>query len=438
MRALRVLVISVWVLVLTLVSASCLANTDQPPRLIAIDGAIGPPVAHYVERSLTEAASEQAPFVVIRLDTPGGLSVSMRDVIKAILAAPMPVICWVGPKGARAASAGTYILYSCGLAAMAPGTNVGAATPVQLTGLGGSNTPAKPQTAEEKKVLNDAVAYIDSLAQLRGRNADWARKAVKEGDSLTAGDALNRRVIDLIAPDLPALLEKINGLSIPTANGKAVVHSEQAVLEPLQRSWKERFLTVLATPTVAYILLMIGIYGLILEGLHPGALLPGTLGAICLILALFALQVLPVSWAGFGLIILGAALLVAEAFVPSFGTLGLGGLVAFVIGSVMLFDTDAPGYSLPAAYIGSAAFLAALGLGVIVYFLMKMRRRPVVSGREGMIGITVKALQDFDEEGYVLAAGERWLARSSQPVKKGDKLVTVKMDGLTLHVRPAN
>lgn len=403
--------------------------------LIEVVGAIGPPAANYVERTLEAAAERQSPFVVLRIDTPGGLSASMRDIIKDILAAPMPVVCWVGPSGARAASAGTYILYACGVAAMAPGTNLGAATPVQLSGVSGSQTPAKPQTAEQQKVLNDAIAYIRSLAELRGRNVGWAEKAVREAASISAESALDKGVIDLLATDQADLLARLDGMSAPSSLGDQVIHSQQARLEVQQHSWKERFLALLSTPTLAYLLLMIGIYGLILEGLHPGAMVPGTVGAICLILALFALHTLPVNWAGFALIVLGAVFLVAEAFVPSFGVLGLSGVIAFVIGSIMLFDSDSPAYSLPFAYIAASGFVAALGLGVLVYFLAKMRRQPVVSGQEGMIGLEGRVLEDFEQQGYVLVAGERWQASSRQPLHKGDRVVTESLHGLVLSVR---
>lgn len=423
------------VMVLAFAPGFAMAASQPSPQLIEIDGAIGPPMASYVARTLDVAAEKNAPFVVIRLDTPGGLSSSMRDIIQNLLDAPMPVVCWVGPKGARAASAGTYILYACGLASMAPGTNIGAATPVQISGLGGSKTPAEPKTAEQQKILNDAIAYITSLAQMRGRNVAWAEKAVREGASLSAKNALEKNVINLMAPNLPTLLDKLDGHSIATSHGTVVLHSANASLNALEPNWKEQFLAVLATPTIAYILLMIGIYGLILEGLHPGAIVPGTVGAIALILALFALHALPISWAGFALIILGAILMVSEGFVPSFGALGLGGLVAFVIGSILLFDSNAPGYTLPAVYIGSGGFVAALGLGTLVYFLAKMRRRPVVSGREHMIGRTAVALADFQESGYVRAEGERWHARSATPVHKGETVNIEAMEDLTLRVR---
>jgi membrane-bound serine protease (ClpP class) len=348
----------------------------------------------------------------------------------------VPVVCWVGPEGARAASAGTYILYSCGLATMASGTNVGAATPIALSGSGGSKTPAKPKTAEQHKVLNDAIAYITSLAELRHRNAKWAEKAVRNAASLSAKQALKKNVVNLLAPNLPALLKKIDGSKVPAANGTVTIHSAGTSLQPIGRNWREGFLSALANPTIAYILLMIGIYGLILEGLHPGVFLPGTVGAIALILALFALNALPIDWAGFALIILGALMLVAEAFLPTFGTMGIGGIVAFVIGSILLFDSPAPGFTLPRVYIGSAAFVASLALGGIVYFLVRMRRRPVVSGREQMVGMRATALEDFAENGWVRAAGERWKAQSVTPVHKGDTVVIESMRDLILRVHP--
>lgn len=410
--------------------------TAASPMLIEIEGPIGPPAAMYVERTLKLANDNFVPFVVVRMDTPGGLMDAMREINQAFLGSSVPVVCWVGPKGAHAASAGTYMLYACDVAVMASSTNIGAATPISMSGMGESNTPAEPETAAEKKVLNDAIAYIRGLAETHNRNADWAEEAVKEGASLGATEALEKNIIDFIADDLPELLNKLDGFTV-SVNGREIVFDTQGMtLNAQPLSWKEQFLSVVATPTVAYLLLMIGIYGLILEGMHPGALLPGTLGGICLIVALFALQVLSVSWAGFALIILGAILLVAEAFVPSFGVLGLGGIVAFIIGSVMLFDLDAPGYSLPKAYIASGAAVASLGLGMIVYFLARMRRAPVVSGREGMVGLTITALEDFDTQGWALAHGERWLTQTTHPVKKGDLLQTDRIDGLVLFAHP--
>jgi len=411
-------------------------TASAAPRQLAIDGPIGPPMASYVHRGLATARQQGSPFVVIRIDTPGGLSDSMRSIVKDILASPVPVICWVGPEGARAASAGTYILYACGLAAMAPGTNVGAATPVSLVSPGKSGTSPEPKSAEGRKVLNDAVAYIRSLAELRGRNADWAETAVRTGASISAKTALEKGVIDRIAPDVPALLDAIDGTKVPAANGPVAISSKGTQPETLAPDWRERFLQVITNPTVAYLLFIIGIFGLLLEGLHPGFFLPGTVGAISLILALFAFHALPVNYAGLALILLGAGLLVAEAFVPSFGTLGLGGIAAFVIGSIILLDTHAPGYTLPRIYIGAAGGIAAIALGGLVYFVVRMRRRPIVSGREAMVGSEAVALEDFAARGWVRAAGERWRAQCEVPVHKGDRLRVESVDGLTLSVSP--
>ena len=410
------------------------AATTAPE--IAITGPIGPPMVDYVQRSLAQAQKQSAPFVLVRLDTPGGLSSSMRHIIKSILASPVPVVCWVGPEGARAASAGTYILYSCGYASMAPGTNVGAATPVMLSPGGDSTTPAKPKTAEQRKVLNDAVAYITSLAQLRGRNAQWAVKAVRDADSITAKTALDKNVIEKIAPDPETLIAELDGVSVPAAKGTVKLDTKGVTLKPIDQDWREQLLTVITNPTIAYLLFIIGIFGLLMEGLHPGFILPGTVGAISLILALFAFHALPINYAGLALIVLGVSLLAAEAFVTSFGVLGIGGIVSFVFGSIMLIDTHAPGYSLPRIYISSIAAAASVVILGLLIFVVRMRRRPVVSGREHMIGRTAIALSDFDGKGHVRIEGERWTAYSTEPVKKGQRVTVTGMDGLTLSVSP--
>ena len=410
------------------------AGTVAPE--IAITGPIGPPMASYVQRELNAAASAQAPFVLIRLDTPGGLSASMRIIIKAILASPVPVVCWVGPEGSRAASAGTYILYACGYAAMAPGTNVGAATPVALNPTGGSNTPAKPKTAEGKKILNDAVAYIKSLAELRGRNAGWAEQAVRNGASITAKTALAKQVINRIASNPQALLVAINGVTVPTAKGAVTLHTGNITLKIRNQDWRERLLTVITNPTVAYLLFLIGLFGLGIEGLHPGFILPGTVGAISLILALFAFHALPVNYAGLALIVLGVILFVAEAFVTSYGALAIGGIVAFVFGSIMLINTHAPGYSLSRIYIGSIAAAAGVVILGLLSFVVRMRRRPVVSGLEHMIGRVATALSDFDSRGYVHIEGERWAAVTPTPLKRGERVIVDSIDGLVLSVSP--
>lgn len=403
---------------------------------IAITGPIGPPMADYVQRSLRQAEKQSAPFVLVRLDTPGGLSTSMRTIIKSILASPVPVVCWVGPEGARAASAGTYILYACGYASMAPGTNVGAATPVALSPGGGSSTPAKPKTAEQRKVLNDAVAYITSLAQLHGRNADWAVKAVRDADSITAKTALAKGVINRIAPNPETLIGMLNGATVPSAKGTIKLDTRGVTLKTIHQDWREQLLTVITNPTVAYLLFIIGIFGLLMEGLHPGFILPGTVGGISLILALFAFHALPVNYAGLALILLGVILFVAEAFVTSYGTLAIGGIVSFVFGSIMLIDTHAPGYTLPRIYISSIAAAASVVILGLLIFVVRMRRRPVVSGREHMTGRTAVAISDFDGKGPVRIEGERWTATSPVPIRKGQRVTVTGMDGLLLSVSP--
>lgn len=410
------------------------ASTTAPE--IAINGPIGPPMADYVHRTLAAAARDKAPLVLVRIDTPGGLSDSMRSIVKDILASPVPVVCWVGPEGARAASAGTYILYACGYAAMAPGTNVGAATPVELSPGGGSNTPAKPKTAEQRKILNDAVAYISSLAQMRGRNANWAEQAVRDADSITAKTALQKHVIDAIASAPEALLVMLDGTKVPTAKAPVKLDTQGVTLKSVPQDWREQLLTVITNPTVAYLLFIIGIFGLLMEGLHPGVVLPGTVGAISLILALFAFHALPVNYAGLALIVLGIILFVAEAFVTSYGTLAIGGIVSFVFGSIMLIDTHAPGYSLPRIYIGSIAAAASVVILGLLIFVVRMRRRPVVSGREHMVGRAAIALSDFDHTGYVRIEGERWAAVTSEPVREGQRVTVTRMDGLVLSVSP--
>lgn len=433
----RAVLVAALVVLLGVCANDAMAASSRVP-VLEIDGAIGPPAAEYVGRALHQAVRARAPFAIIRINTPGGLSDSMRSIVQDILASPIPVVCWVGPEGSRAASAGTYILFACGLAAMAPGTNVGAATPVELSSLGGSSTPAEPKTAEQNKVLNDALAYIRSLAQLRHRNVQWAEKAVRHGASLTAEEALKENVINLIAPDLTTLVTELNGRSVPAENGSHRLTTGDVVLYASGPDWRERFLAVITTPTVAYLLFIIGIYGLLLEGFHPGFFLPGTVGAISLILALFAFHALPINYAGLGLILLGAAMLIAEAFLPTFGTLGFGGIAAFVVGSIMLMNTHAPGYSLPRIYIGSVGAAAAVVLGGLVFFVVRARRRPVVSGREHMIGLRAIALEDFAETGMVRVEGERWRARTRLPVHKGDAVIVESVEGLTLSVHPAS
>jgi membrane-bound serine protease (ClpP class) len=349
----------------------------------------------------------------------------MREIIKAILASPVPVAAYVAPSGARAASAGTFILYAAHVAAMAPGTNLGAASPVSL---GGGSADKKDEKGGmdtmTRKVTNDAVAYIRGLAELRRRNADWAEKAVREGASLPAQQALKMKVVDYVAPDLPALLKSL---------GKG-----GAEVKEVQLDWRTKVLGVITNPSVAYLLILVGIYALIFEFMNPGLVLPGVVGAIALLTAAYALHLLPVNYAGLALMALGIAFMVAEAFVPAYGSLGVGGLVAFVLGSVMLIDEPAnlPGFDIPYALIGGVAVASAGFLVFVLGALAKSRRRAVVTGREQMIGAAGEALEDFEREGWVHVRGERWKARSRGPLRRGQKLRVTGMHGLVLEVNP--
>lgn len=418
---------------------------------IIIDGPIGPATSAYIADGLEAARERGAELVLLKIDTPGGLAQAMRDIVQAILASPVPVVGYVAPSGARAASAGTYILYAAHIAAMAPATNLGAATPVSIGGVAPADSGGEPAAAPEaeqpvadsatamrRKVVNDAVAAIRALANRRGRNADWAEAAVRQGVSLSAQAALERNVIDLIAADTGDLLAAIDGRRVEVAGSVQVLTTEGLVLETVAPDWRIKLLAVLTNPTVAYILLMIGIWGLILEGYSPGAILPGVVGAICLLLALFAFQILPVSFAGLALLVLGVALMIGEAFAPSFGVLGLGGVAAFVIGSIMLMDTGVPGYQVPLALVAAVATASGLFMFLIVALFTRSRRRRVVTGREGLIGAAGVALGDFDRQGRIRVHGEIWNARTDQPLRAGQPVRVVDINGLTLTVEPAD
>jgi membrane-bound serine protease (ClpP class) len=442
---------------LWLVWAALEVQAAQPAavRVLEVQDAIGPASADFIVRGIAQAAEAGAPLVVIQLDTPGGLDSSMRLIIQAILASRVPVAVFVAPEGARAASAGTYILYAAQIAAMAPATTLGAATPVALgmpgierkppAGEGSAPVPASgaasmpaagPPDAMKAKQVHDAAAFIRGLAQQRGRNAEWAERAVREAVSLTASEALRDKVIDVIADDVPQLLERIDGRSVKLHGGTVTLATRGVAVEVVQPDWRQRLLSVIANPSFALVLMMIGIYGLIFEFSSPGFGLPGTVGAICLLLAAFALQLLPVNYAGLALILLGLALFAAELLSPSFGVLGVGGVVAFIAGGLLLFDRDVPGLGVPLALIlglaASSAAVVLLGGGLA----LKARTRPVVSGREEMIGARGRVLAVDAGTAWGEVHGERWKVRSALALQPGQALRVTALDGLTLLVEP--
>lgn len=463
LQALTLFLVPVWTLLAPAVQAQE-SSAEGGVQVMTLEGGIGPAPADWFQRALDDAAAADAELFVLKLDTPGGLSKSMREMIQALLASPVPVVTWVAPEGARAASAGTYLIYASHLAAMAPATNLGAATPVQMGGGGGGDDSPLPLgddqgqedsgasgddsgsakdgasesnnagSAKKRKRINDAVAYIRGLAEKRGRNADWAERAVRESVSLSSSAALEKNVIDLQADTLDDLLQQLDGRSVDTRTGKRTLALSEAPVNRVEKDWRTQFLATITNPSVAYILMMIGIYGLILEFYNPGMGVPGVVGAISLLTALYALQMLPISYVGLGLILLGIGLMVTEALNPTFGILGIGGGVAFIVGSIMLMDTDLPGYQIAMPIIAAFGVTSILILSVVLRLAFQAFRHEVVSGAEGMLNETARALEDFDEEGRVRAMGEMWRARTDTPVQQGQTLRIRNIEGLTLYV----
>ena len=436
--------------ILIALSAALLALAPATPAaaeraiVLEIDGAIGPPIADYIIRELNAARSGDARLVILRMNTPGGLDTSMRQIISAILASPVPVATYVAPNGARAASAGTYIAYASPIAAMAPGTNIGAATPVQFGGGGlfpseqksKEQKDAKPGDAdtETRKIINDAVAYIRSLAALNGRNADWATDAVRSAASLPAAEALALHVIDVIADDVPDLLRKIDGREIAIAGKPQRLASSGLEVEVRPPGWQTELLMLVTNPNVAFILMLIGVYGLIFEFFSPGAVAPGLIGAISLLLAFYALAFMPINYAGAALVLFGVALMIAEVHIGAFGALGVGGIAAFVIGAVMMFPAQAPGFTLSHGVVAVTA-LGSAALLLLALAAVLRRRRPVVTGHEALIGAEGETVSWQDGEGRVRVKGEIWLARSDAALTAGSRVKIVGRDGLVLRVQ---
>lgn len=453
---------------------SMFASLDQPRAaaqggaiLLEVDGAIGPATAAYIEGGLEEASARGASLVILRMDTPGGLDTSMREIIRSIVASDIPVASYVGPSGARAASAGTYILYASHIAAMAPGTNLGAATPVSLGGGGLPFMPgmeeeaeeteeadqpdeaaeeentedapaigAAPENAMEAKVINDAVAYIRSLAEMRGRNADWAESAVREAASLPASEALSENVIDVVATSIQDLLTQIDGRTVTVGEDELTLETEGLVPEAIVPDWRNNALAVITNPNVAMILMMIGMYGLLLEFWNPGSLYPGTIGAICLVIALYALAALPLNFAGLALVLLGLALIVGEMFTPSVGILGIGGTISITLGAIFFIDTQSPQFQVSWSVIASIAVMTGGFSLLVAYLAASSFRRKVVTGQEEMVGLDGKVLDWNGTSGRVLVHSESWKAIADRPLAPGQRIRVVTMDGLTLKIEP--
>ncbi|NCF14437.1 MAG: nodulation protein NfeD [Gammaproteobacteria bacterium] len=418
-------------------SAPTSANTFTVIEL-NIEGGIGVATADYVHSGIEHAVEVGADLVIVNMDTPGGLMKPMREIVQDVLNSPVPVAAYVTPAGARADSAGTYILLSAHIAAMAPTTHLGAATPVPLMGTDRDKDADESESgpAMDLKMMNDAVSYIRGLAERHDRNADWAEKAVTEAATLTAAEALENNVIDFVAKDREEFLKLLDGHKIEVAGETRTLSTETAEVVVFEPDWRIRLLAVISNPEIVLVLGLIGLYGLMYEGWNPGAIVPGVVGIICLLLAAYALQVIPVNFAGLALILIGIALIVAEAYAPSFGALGIGGIAAFVFGAIIMFDSDIPGFGISYAFVIGIALVFAVLVVWLVGFLLKLRRRGAVSGTASIIGGIATAVEDFTGDGKVWLEGEAWQARSALPLTKNQQAVVRTMDGLILVVEP--
>jgi membrane-bound serine protease (ClpP class) len=444
--------ISALAVALMLAAVPSAASAPRHAVVLDIDGAIGPAIADYISSRLAAVKPDETGLVILRMNTPGGLASSMREIIRAILASPVPVATYVAPSGARAASAGTYIAYASAIAAMAPGTNIGAATPIQIGG--GSLLPTEkkksndkekaensasgePADTETRKIVNDAVAYIRSLAELNKRNADWAEQAVRSAKSVSAQEALKLNVIDVIADNVPDLLSKIDGRTVIVAGKLVTLKTADLRVVTLAPGWRVKLLAVITDPNVAFLLMLVGIYGLIFEFAVPGTVAPGTIGVICLLLALYALNLLPINYAGAGLVLFGIGLMLAEIHIGAFGVIGIGGVVAFGIGSFMMFNSGVPGFGLSISVVVAAMIVTAALFVLVLGLLLRSRKRPVVTGKEALLGAEGEALTWQQDEGRVRVQGEIWRARAVHPLTPGTRVKVVNREGLVLLVEPA-
>jgi len=409
--------------------------------VLQVKGVVSPAMRDLVSRHLVYASERGANIMILQLHTPGGLYNSMQEIIQDILDSPVPVATYVAPAGSHAASAGTYILYASHIAAMAPSTNLGAATPVQMNDSGPQKQQDKDVPTQgspmDQKMVNDASAYIRSLAEMRGRNAEWAERAVRSAESLTATEALSKKVIDIIADDIPTLLDQMDGRTVKMKEGKTMkLKTRGAIVETVVPDWRHKLLEVITHPNVALLLMSLGFYGLVYEFANPGALLPGIVGAICLLLGLFALNILPINYAGLALIFIGLALMAGEALTPSFGIMGVGGAVAFFAGAMMLIDSDTPDYGVDILVAGSITFVSVAFLSIILALVLKAQRRPKTTGIEELTTAVGEIMSWSQGQGQVRVTGEVWKAISSGEaiLQKGDKVRIVGINGLILTV----
>ncbi len=416
---------------LLLGSALCWAQ-DKVVHQIKIDGVINPVAREFILESIGQAENDGAELLIIEMDTPGGLMDSMHDIVKRILGAEVPVAVYVSPSGSRAASAGVFITMAAHIAAMAPGTNIGSAHPVNL---GGGSDSSRVMT---EKIVNDAVASIKSVAEKRGRNADWAEKAVRESVNITETEALQQKVIDYVVPDIDSLLKVVDGREVEVLSGKKVLHTSHARIEDFQMSWRQRVLDILSNPNVAYILMMIAMSGIAFELYNPGAVLPGVIGGICLVMALYSMQTLPVNYAGVLLIIFAVILFLLEIKIASYGILTIGGIISFVMGSLMLIETDISFLQISWKVIAGATMTITLFFVLAIGLVYKAHRRRPTTGKEGLVGEEGVALTDLNPDGSVEVHGEIWNASAEEPITKGQavKVEQIDKERLKIKVKP--